>query len=312
MLKEILRTPDLSYTPIGLVDDDPRKKNMPARDPMVLGTSDELPHLLRDRRPDGLLITVLRRPVNSAPSRRDRARRERAVKTLPGLNELIAGDLDLAKQVRPVEVEDLAGREPVEVDVDAIASVKDKVVLVTGAGGSIGSDSAASSPRRAEADRGGRPGGELALRDRAGARRRAALQRLRAGARRRAQPHAAAAGVRALPPRRRLPRGRLQARAADGGQPLESVANNVLGTRVVAGAAIAHGVERFVLISTDKALNPYSVYGQSKTLCRRIVGSHGERDDVPTKFVAVRFGNVLQLGGQRDPSSAARSSGADR
>jgi FlaA1/EpsC-like NDP-sugar epimerase len=83
--------------------------------------------------------------------------------------------------------------------------------------------------------------------------------------------------------------------------PLESVANNVLGTRIVADAAIAHGVERFVLISTDKALNPYSVYGQSKTLCEWIVGSHGERDDVPTKFVAVRFGNVLNSAGSVIP-----------
>ena len=83
--------------------------------------------------------------------------------------------------------------------------------------------------------------------------------------------------------------------------PLESVANNVLGTRNVADAAIAHGVERFVLISTDKALNPYSVYGQTKTLCEWIVGSHGERDDVPTKFVAVRFGNVLNSAGSVIP-----------
>src|SRR6187397_249850 len=83
--------------------------------------------------------------------------------------------------------------------------------------------------------------------------------------------------------------------------PLESVANNVLGTRTVADVAIEHGVARFVLISTDKALNPYSVYGQSKTLAEWIVASHGERDDVPTKFVAVRFGNVLNSAGSVIP-----------
>ena len=83
--------------------------------------------------------------------------------------------------------------------------------------------------------------------------------------------------------------------------PLESVRNNVLGTRVVADVAVEHGVERFVLISTDKALNPHSVYGQSKTLCEWIVGSHGERDDVPTRFVAVRFGNVLNSAGSVIP-----------
>ena len=69
------------------------------------------------------------------------------MKTLPGLHELIAGDLDLAGQIRPVQVEDLLGREPVEVDLDAIASyVAGKTVLVTGAGGSIGSEPVASSP----------------------------------------------------------------------------------------------------------------------------------------------------------------------
>ena len=142
MLKEILRTPDLGYTPIGLIDDDPSKKNLRLHGIRVLGTSDELPHLLRDRRPDELLIAI---PSASGEQRARIAEMARAenvpVKTLPGLNELIAGDLDLAKQVRPVEVEDLLGREPVEVDVDAIASyVKGKTVLVTGAGGSIGSE----------------------------------------------------------------------------------------------------------------------------------------------------------------------------
>ena len=222
MLKEMLRTPDLGYTPIGLIDDDPRKKNLRLHGIRVLGTSDELPHLLRDRRPDELLIAI---PSASGEQRArivEMARAENVpVKTLPGLNELIAGDLDLARQVRPVEVEDLLGREPVEVDVDAIASyVEGKTVLVTGAGGSIGSELCRQLARaEPHADRDGRPGRELAVRDRARARRRAPLQRLRAGARRRPQPQAAGAGLRALPARRRLPRRRLQARAADGGEP---------------------------------------------------------------------------------------------
>ena len=83
--------------------------------------------------------------------------------------------------------------------------------------------------------------------------------------------------------------------------PLESVRNNVLGTRTVAEVSIAHGVERFVLVSTDKALNPHSIYGQSKTLCEWIVGAHGDRADVPTRFVAVRFGNVLNSAGSVIP-----------
>ncbi|HUH15140.1 MAG TPA: SDR family NAD(P)-dependent oxidoreductase, partial [Gaiellaceae bacterium] len=296
MLREMLRTPSLGYTPIGLIDDDPRKKNLRLHGIRVLGTTEELPHLLRDRRPDELLIAI---PSASGEQRARIVEMARdagvPVKTLPGLNELIAGDLDLANQIRPVEVEDLLGREPVEVDVDAIASyVKDKTVLVTGAGGSIGSELcrqlARAEPQRIVlVDQ-----AETALHD---------IERELVDERRFPAAVPVLANVRN---RKRLsevferyrPDVVFHAAAYKHvplmeANPLESVDNNVLGTRVVAEVSIEHGVERFVLISTDKALNPYSVYGQSKTLCEWIVGSHGERDDVATKFVAVRFGNVL-------------------
>ena len=304
MLKEILRTPDLGYTPIGLVDDDPSKKNMRLHGIRVLGTSDELPHLLRDRRPDELLIAI---PSASGEQRARIAEMARAenvpVKTLPGLNELIAGDLDLARQVRPVEVEDLLGREPVEVDLDAIAAyVKDKAVLVTGAGGSIGSE-LCRQLARAEPTR-------IVMVDQAESSL-FEIERELVDERRFSACVPVLADVR---DRRRLgevferyrPDVVFHAAAYKHvplmeANPLVSVANNVVGTRNVADVAIANGVERFVLISTDKALNPYSVYGQTKTLCEWIVGSHGERDDVPTKFVAVRFGNVLNSAGSVIP-----------
>jgi FlaA1/EpsC-like NDP-sugar epimerase len=83
--------------------------------------------------------------------------------------------------------------------------------------------------------------------------------------------------------------------------PVESVRNNVVGTRVVAQLAAEFGVERFVFISTDKAVNPKNVMGQSKALCEWIVESLGHRRDVPTRFVAVRFGNVLNSSGSVIP-----------
>jgi FlaA1/EpsC-like NDP-sugar epimerase len=304
MLKEMLRTPALGYTPIGLVDDDPRKKNLRLHGIRVLGTTAELQHILRDRRPDEVLIAI---PSASGGQRArivEIARAEEIpVKTLPGLHELIAGDLDLANQIRPVEVEDLLGREPVEVDLGAIASyVQGKTVLVTGAGGSIGSElcrqlARAEPTRIVMVDQ-----AESSLYE---------IERELVDERRFSACVPVLADVRN---RRRLNEvfGRYRPDVVFHAaaykhvplmeaNPLESVANNVIGTRIVADAAIAHGVERFVLISTDKALNPYSVYGQSKTLCEWIVGSHGERDDVPTKFVAVRFGNVLNSAGSVIP-----------
>ena len=123
ILKEMQRNPAYNYTPIGLIDDDPRKKNLRLHGIRVLGTTDELRHLLRDRRPDEVLIAV---PSATGEYRQrvvEIARRAQVpVKTLPALHELISGDVNLAGQLRPVQVEDVLGREPVEVDFEGIAS----------------------------------------------------------------------------------------------------------------------------------------------------------------------------------------------
>ena len=141
VIREMQKSRALGYTPIGVVDDDPRKKNLRLHGVRVLGTTEELPHILRDNRPDELLIAI---PAagRGAPAVVEVARDAQVpVKTLPGLYELIAGDHNLTAQIRPVQVEDILGREPVEVDFEEIAAyLRGETVLVTGAGGSIGSE----------------------------------------------------------------------------------------------------------------------------------------------------------------------------
>src|SRR5205809_4898537 len=83
--------------------------------------------------------------------------------------------------------------------------------------------------------------------------------------------------------------------------PLEAVRNNALATRVIADVAVEYGAGRFVLVSTDKAANPKNLLGQSKAICEWIVEAYGHRQDVPTRFVAVRFGNVLNSSGSVIP-----------
>ena len=306
IVQEMQRSRMLAYTPIGFVDDDERKRNTRILGVRVLGTMAELARIVREYKPDEVLIAI---PSASGETRRMVVEAAQAanvpVKTLPGLYELIAGDLDLAGQIRPVQVEDVLGREQVEVDFEQIAGyLKGQTVLVTGAGGSIGSELcrqiARVGPQRlilvdnAETalfdierelvdERDFTPAVPklLDVRDRA-ALRREVFEKYRPTV----VFHAAAY--------KHVPLMETH--------PLQSVRNNVVGTRTVAELAAEFDVERFVLISTDKAVNPKTVMGQSKALCEWIVESFGHRRDVPTRFVAVRFGNVLNSSGSVIPT----------
>jgi FlaA1/EpsC-like NDP-sugar epimerase len=225
------------------------------------------------------------------------------VKTLPGLPELIAGDFNLAGQIRPVEVEDLLGREPVDVDIDSIAGyLTGEVVLVTGAGGSIGSELcrqiARIGPTRLVLVDSAEPGLfeiERELVDERAFHATAAVLADAGNATKMRQVfekyrpavvfHAAAYKHVAL----------VEA------NPIEAVRNNTLVTRTVADVAVEFGAKRFVLVSTDKAVNPRGVMGQTKALCEWIVEAWGHREDTSTRFCGVRFGNVLGSSGSLIP-----------
>jgi FlaA1/EpsC-like NDP-sugar epimerase len=303
-IREMHRNPQLGYTPIGLVDDDPRKKNIRIHGVRVLGTTADLPHLLRDNKPDEILIAV---PSASGEFRRAVVTTTRElgvpVKTLPGLHELISGEIDLAVQIRPVQVEDVLGRDPVDVDLDSAAPyVEGKTVLVTGAGGSIGSELCRQLTRlgpqrlilvelgetalfeieRELVDERGFSAAVPVLADVGNATKmRQVFERY--------EPSVVfhAAAYKHVP--------LMEA------NPLESVRNNALATKVVADAAVEHGTHRFVLVSTDKAVNPKTVMGQSKAVCEWVVEAYGAREDIATRFVAVRFGNVLGSSGSVIP-----------
>ncbi len=300
IIREMVKSPALGYTPIGLVDDDPRKKNLRLHGIRVLGTTDDLPELLRDSKPDEVLIAI---PSAAGEVRQrvvDVTRKEGVpVKTLPALYELISGDLDLAGQIRPVQVEDVLGREPVEVDLREIASyLADKTVLVTGAGGSIGAELCRQIARLGAARLVLVDHSEPALFE---------IERELVGERHfpPAVPVLADVGNRAKIGQvfeRYEPAVVFHAAAYKHvpmmeANPIESVRNNVLATRVMAEVAAEAGAERFVLVSTDKALNPKAVYGQCKVICEWIVEAYGARADVATRYVAVRFGNVLGSSG---------------
>ena len=142
IIREMRRSPRLRYTPVALVDDDPRKQNLRLDGVRVVGTTAELPRLLQDVDPDEVIIAI----PSAAGETRQRivnACRNASVpvKTLPTVNELITGGGQLASQLREVQVEDVLGRAPVDLDLASIASyVGNETVLVTGAGGSIGSE----------------------------------------------------------------------------------------------------------------------------------------------------------------------------
>jgi len=304
IVKEMQRNPHLGYTPIGFVDDKTQLRGTRIHDVRVLGRTGDLAHILRDQRPDELLIAI---PSASGQVRQQIVSIAREagvpVKTLPGLHELITGDVDLAGGIRPVQVEDVLGREPVEVDLPSVASfLKDETVLVTGAGGSIGSelcrqivhvgckllilvDQAETALFEIERELVTERGFSRCVAVLKDVGNRTAMRQLF----------------------ERYPPGVVFHAAAYKhvplmeSNPIESVRNNTLATRTVVEAAVGVGVSRFVLVSTDKAVNPKTVMGQSKSLCEWIVEAYGARRDLATRFVAVRFGNVLNSSGSVIP-----------
>jgi FlaA1/EpsC-like NDP-sugar epimerase len=300
---ELRRNPELGGVPIGFVDDDPRKAGVRIAGLKVEGTTDDLARVLDGAEPDEVIIAIpsapgeLRQKVVTAC----RAR-EIPVRTLPTVFELLSGGLNLMRQVREVQVEDVLGRDSMRLEIDRVGSyLSGEVVLVTGAGGSIGSElcrqiSRVNPKRLILLDNAENNLFEIRREletDRHFTRTVAVLADVKDATRLReifAEHRPAvvfhAAAYKHVPLMEE--------------NPVEAVRNNAVATRILSAAAGETGVKRFVLVSTDKAVSPATVMGASKTLAEWAVEAAQHRFE-QTRFATVRFGNVLGSSGSVVP-----------
>jgi FlaA1/EpsC-like NDP-sugar epimerase len=305
VLREVLRNPELGLKPVGFVDDDPTKRGMRVEGVRVLGATDELPRILDEAEPDEITIAIPSAPGTLRASV-VRAARDRGipVRTLPTVFELLQAGGKFVRQVRDVQVEDILGREPVRMELDRVgAYLQGEVVMVTGAGGSIGSelsrqiarvaprhlvlidhaeDNLFTIQRELEHDRHVHPSTLTAvLADcKEGERMREVFEQHRPTV----VFHAAAYKHVGLME----------------GNPVEAVRNNALATRLMARIAGELGVKAFVLVSTDKAVTPATVMGASKALAEFAVEAASQKWP-QTRYATVRFGNVLGSSGSVVP-----------
>jgi FlaA1/EpsC-like NDP-sugar epimerase len=304
--REINRNRDLGLTPVGFLDDDPAKRGLRIEGLRVRGnTEEELPRILDEAEPDEVIIAIPSAP-GSTRARIVRECRARSipVRTLPTVFELLQTRGALSRQMREVRVEDVLGREPVHMELERVgAYLAGETVLVTGAGGSIGSelcrqiarvephrivlldhaeDNLFSIQRELEDERHVPPSMLAAVL--ADCKEEERMREVFAEHRPTIVFHAAAYKHVGL----------MEA------NPVEAVRNNAIGTKVVAHIAGEAGVKRFVLVSTDKAVTPATVMGASKALAEFALEAADARW-AETRYNAVRFGNVLGSSGSVVP-----------
>ena len=300
LLREIRNNPRLSYSVLGFLDDRPDKKGLRLAGVPVLGGGDQAESLVIKHNVDTILIAIPSASGVEMTRILELCQKAGAeCKTVPGLAEVIEGS-GLASQIREVAVEDLLGRTPVHLEESQIrGTLEGKVVLVTGAAGSIGSELCRQIARFHPA---GIVGFEIAE---------SPLFEIDREMRQMFPQVPFHPEIGSIQNRARLDEVLRQHKpsvvyhaAAYKHVPLmeahvfEAIENNVFGTYNVAVAAAEHGVEHFVMISSDKAVRPTNIMGTTKRVAELVLLA---LQNGRTKYVAVRFGNVLGSNGSVIP-----------
>ena len=301
IIKEIVNSRYINMKIIGIVDDDKTKHGRFMHGIKVIGDRNDIVDIAESRRVDEIVIAMPSATAQEMKQVLDICKQTACeLKRLPGMFQLVNGDVSISK-LKDVDVNDLLGREPIKVDLDSIMGyVSGKVVMVTGGGGSIGSELcrqvASHNPKQlviVDIYENTTYDIQLELKRRypdldlvvliASIRNTKRMDDIFRIYRPEIVYHAAA--------HKHVPLME--------DSPNESVKNNVLGTWKVVQAADKYKVKRFVMISTDKAVNPTNIMGATKRICEMIIQTYNNRSE--TEYVAVRFGNVLGSNGSVIP-----------
>ncbi len=294
IVRDMRRQPENPYNPVGFIDDDKTKRGIFIQGIEVLGDRQAIVDVVARHRIDLVLIAI-----PSAPSKEIRkilklVRQSGVaeIKTIPGLNELVHGKLSLS-DIKEIHIEDILGREQVGVDEETVRDfIRGRVVLITGAGGSIGSELLrqvmAFHPEKVvavEIDETELYGVELEMGRRGLSEK---FVPVLADVRDPHKMHTVfeenapdlvfhAAAYKHVPMMEKFPE--------------EAVKVNIFGTKILADAAARFGADTFVMVSTDKAVRPTNVMGATKRVAEKVVNAYGASGK--TRFVSVRFGNVV-------------------
>jgi len=301
VIKELSNHPEMGLKPVAVIDDDKAKHKSKILGVRVYGDRGAIQKVAEKESIDEIIVAIPSAPKDEIRKILNECKKTKCkLRTLPGMYELIDGKVTI-KQIRDVQIEDLLGREPVKVNIDEISQyLNDQVVLVTGGGGSIGSELCRQIARfdpkkllildiyenstymlsQELLKRYPYLNQEVII---ASVQDRPRIEAIFERYRPQIVFHAAA--------HKHVPLME--------NNPTEAIKNNVFGTLNVAECADKYGAKRFVLISTDKAVNPTNIMGATKRVAEMIIQAMDAHSK--TEFVAVRFGNVLGSNGSVIP-----------